>query len=104
MAPETRRMQLHKMLLDIVGTNNVYFQPPSTVKMKYPCIRYSLSADSPKYADNMAYLNRDKYTVMVIDPHAESRLRHEVRKLPLCSLKNAYTADNLHHFVFDLYF
>lgn len=97
-------MQLHKLLQEVAGANNVYFQPPSTIKMKYPCIRYKLTGDYHKHADNQTYLFRDRYTVMVIDTKADSALREAVRKLPLCSLRDAYPAENLHHFVFELYY
>ena len=30
-----RRLKLHEELCDILGSRNVYFQPPETVKMKY---------------------------------------------------------------------
>lgn len=97
-------MQLHKLLQEVAGANNVYFQPPSNIKMKYPCIRYKLTGDYREHADNQTYLFRDRYTVMVIDTKADSALREAVRKLPLCSFRDAYTAENLHHFVFELYY
>ena len=36
------RLDLQKIFEDILGSKNVYFQPPESLKMKYPAIRYSL--------------------------------------------------------------
>jgi len=35
---ENRRIQLHEILCDVLGTRNVYFQPPESVDMNYPAI------------------------------------------------------------------
>ena len=37
---EQRRLQLHEILVGILGNENVYFQPPANLVMQYPCIRY----------------------------------------------------------------
>ena len=34
------RYELHEFLCEILGSRNVYFQPPESVKMKYPAIVY----------------------------------------------------------------
>ena len=36
-----RRLQLHEELCSVLGSRNVYFQPPETIKLTYPCIIYS---------------------------------------------------------------
>ena len=35
-----RRLELQNLLANLLGTNNVYFQPPPTVQMEYPAIVY----------------------------------------------------------------
>ena len=35
-----RRNDLQKLLVEVLGSKNVYFQPPESVKMKYPAIVY----------------------------------------------------------------
>ena len=37
------RLELHEIFCDILGSRNAYFQPPASVKMNYPAIKYSLS-------------------------------------------------------------
>lgn len=97
-----QRSKLQKVLEDI--TKNVYFQPPSSKTLTYPCIIYSLSSDRPLYAGNKIYLNKDRYTVIVIDRNPETSLFGEVRSLPLCSFDRFYTTGNLNHYAFSLYF
>ena len=32
-----RRLELHEALCEVLGSRNVYFQPPDNVTMRYPC-------------------------------------------------------------------
>lgn len=88
----------------ILGGKAVYFQPPSSVMMHYPCIRYSLDDINVRYADNLPYTLYDRYSAIVIDPDPDSKVRDEVAKLPLCSFDRSYTANNLNHYVFTIYY
>lgn len=43
------RLNLHEEFATLLGSNNVYFQPPESVKLNYPCIKYSrVGIDSKK--------------------------------------------------------
>ena len=35
---ETKQEKLGKALIELLGSNNVYFQPPESIKIDYPCI------------------------------------------------------------------
>lgn len=72
--------------------------------MKYPCIVYHRQGDHAVHADNRRYLSRDKYAVTVIDANPDSRLPEALEGLPLCSMTSSFTSDNLHHFVYELYY
>lgn len=96
------RLQLQAILEAIIG--NVYFQPPATVKMKYPCIRYERSDMDTQFADNKPYSHTKRYTVTVIDRDPDSDIPDKVAALPLCRFDRFYTADNLNHDVFELFF
>ena len=37
------RLNLHNSLIEALGTKSVYFQPPESVKLVYPCIIYEES-------------------------------------------------------------
>ena len=49
------RLDLHEKLVEILGSRNVYFQPPATVKMQYPCIIYKRNVMDAAYANNSKY-------------------------------------------------
>lgn len=84
-------------------TDNVYFQAPSNVSMEYPCIRYDIDDEATLFADNRPYRQTWRYQVMVIDSDPDSAIRDAIAVLPLCAFERKYVADDLHHFVFNLY-
>lgn len=98
------RLDLQKLLEDLLGSRNVYYQPPTSVFMKYPAIVYSRSDIENDHANNKVYLQHTAYDVIVIDPDPDSEIVYKVSKLPLCSFDRHYVSDNLNHDVFTLYF
>jgi hypothetical protein len=101
-AVDPKREELHALLKLL--TPYVYFQPPSNVNMQYPCIVYAQDDEEVKYADNLPFFAFTRYTVTVIDLDPDSLLRQMVRGLPYTSFSTRFAADELHHFVFNLYF
>jgi len=99
-----QRQQLQEKLIEILGTSNVYFQPPPTIQMKYPCIVYHRDREDAKHADNNPYSRRKRYQVVVIDPNPDSPIPDKIGALPLCSFDRFYTADKLNHDVYNLFF
>ena len=101
MAP---RLDLHAILTDILKTDQVYFQPPPTVQMKYPCIVYKRDYVLVNHADDMPYQHRKRYLLTVIDRDPDSDIPDKILDLPMCSYDRFYTVDNLNHDVFKLFF
>lgn len=99
-----RRLELHEILCEILGTRNVYFQPPASVKMKYPAIRYSRYDIQNLPADNIPYKRDRAYQLIVIDPDPDSAIVEKVAQLPMCSFDRNYVSDNLNHDVFTIYY
>lgn len=99
MAP---RLQLHSVLMDIV--DHVYFQPPANINMNYPCIVYQRDGSNSDYADNGLYRHAKRYQVTVIDRNPDSELPDQVEGLPLCSFDRFFAADNLNHWVLNLFY
>jgi hypothetical protein len=84
---------------------HVYFQPPVNTKMQYPCIRYMLDGDETLHAGNKLYRRTKKYQVTVIDRNPDSTLPDVLMdELPLCTFDRFFTADQLNHYVFTLFF
>lgn len=98
------RIELHNILVEILGTRNVYFQPPSSVLMKYPAIVYSRSDIKNISADNIQYLNEYEYQVTIIDTDPDSEIVEKLARLPYCRFSRHYTSDNLNHDVFKIIF
>ena len=98
------RLNLQTELENILGSRNVYFQPPASVQMKYDAIRYSRKNIQNRFANNSVYNQRDCYEIVAIYKNPDSDLPRKISRLPMCSFDRHYTADNLNHDVFTIYY
>lgn len=98
-----RRLDLHEKLCEILGSRNVYFQPPATVKMSYPAIRYRLYGIDNNSGDNVPYLQFYGYEITLIHKDPDNDVVEKLSKLPYCRFNRHYAAENLNHYVFILY-
>lgn len=98
------RQDLQALLETTLGSDNVYFQPPTTLTMKYPAIVYALSAMDIKRADNRAYTFKRRYTLTFISQSPVSPVVDALAMLPLCSFDRHYKADNLNHYSYNIYY
>ena len=99
------RVDLQHELERFLGSRNVYFQPPSNVNLKYPCIIYDFAKPDTEYANNFIYMHTKAYEVMIVDQNKDSELPDKfLRFLPYTSYGRAFPADGLHHFIFNLYY
>jgi hypothetical protein len=98
------RVELQTKLETFLGSRNVYFQPPESFKLRYPCIIYQLSRMRKVHADNRLYQDRIAYQVTIIDEDPDSEYPKEILKWEYCSFDRFFKADNLNHWVFELYF
>lgn len=99
-----RRLELHSKLVALLGSHNVYFQPDSNVKMKYPAIVYERNVINNRHANDNPYTQSLGYTVKVIDKNPDNETIAKIAQLPMCSFDRHYVADNLNHDVFTLYY
>ena len=98
------RAELHEILCNVLGSRNIYFQPPETIKLKYPAIVYSRDNIRNYHADNDVYNKMIVYQLMIIDKNPDSNIVQNISKLPLCQFNRHYVADNLNHDIFLIYF
>lgn len=98
------RLRLHNELLKFV--ENVYYQPPENLKLKYPCIIYNRDTDYRMSANNKKYDNGIKqYNLMVVDLDPDSDLFDRIESyFMMIQLNQRYVMDNLYHGSFKLYF
>lgn len=98
------RLKLHEELCEILGSRNVYFQPPESLKLSYPCIVYSLSNVDKRNASDKLYRSFNQYQVVVIDVDPDSDIHMRIlNHYPMCSFERGYTSDNLNHNVLRLF-
>lgn len=97
------RLELQTMLENILGSRNVYYQPPSSIKMQYPAIVYSRSDIVNSHADNAAYIQNTSYKITVIDENPDSEIVKRLSLVPCCRYDRHFKSDNLNHDVFTLY-
>lgn len=97
---ENNRIKLQNILEEILGSRNVYFQPPENIKMKYPAIVYTRSDIKNTYADNEVYKQDNVYQITVIDANPDSDIVKKISKLPMCRYNRNFKSDNLNHDIF----
>lgn len=99
------RLKLQEELEKVLGSENVYFQPPESLKLKYPCIIYSRSTPDKHNANDGLYMSTKRYDGTVIDRNPDSDIADKiVEHFPMCSLGTSYPSNNLNHFTFTLYY
>lgn len=95
-----RRLNLHEVLCEALGSRNVYFQPPESIKMNYPAIVYERQNRDATPADNIEYLGVWVYQLTVIDKNPDSPILDRVLNLPSTRYVRSFKSDNLNHDVF----
>ena len=96
------QQELDKIFRKILGSSNVYFQPPENVRMKYPAIRYERDGFETIRADNGLYQIWSRYEVTLIDSNPMSSAINELLVLDYCKYDRHYVSDNLNHDVFTI--
>lgn len=101
---ELRSQELQAIFEEILGSRNVYYNPPASVQMKYPAIVFSRARIDKKTANNAAYMLSHRYEVTVIDSDPDSDYIGAILSLPTCTFDRHFVSDNLHHNSFTLYY
>lgn len=95
--------KLRDKLVDILGSEYVYYNPPQSVKLHYPCIRFILNGIRKGSADDRGYLKHRNYTITLIHKDPDNLIVDDILDMPLCTFERSYIADNFYHFVFTKY-
>lgn len=97
------RRNLQAQLVSILGTNNVYFQPPESIKLNYPAIVYELSRLIYDHADNCVYSVGTAYSVTLIHKDPDNDIFEKLKMLPKTTFDRHFRSDNLNHYVFTIF-
>ena len=98
------RLELHELLCETLGSRNVYFQPPESIRMNYPAIVYSRNRIDNTFADNTVYKQKVSYEITVIDEDPDSEIVKKVSLIPMCRFDRHFTSNNLNHDTFTIYY
>lgn len=98
------RLELHTILTELISPYKVYFQPPSSIRLEYPCIIYELEDINTSYADSVKYTKIKVYSVTVIDQNPDSDIPNKLLNLDYCEFNRYFISDNLNHYVFTLFY
>lgn len=98
------RLELQSKFEDVLGSRNVYFQPPSSVRMQYPAIVYSRKDIEGRFANDKIYRKLPCYEAILIDKNPDNEFIDKILDLPYCSFDRHYEADNLNHDVFTIFY
>lgn len=95
-----RRLILHNSLKKIVP--RVYFQPPESIRLEYPCIVYRRVSGNTIFADNEMYNFKIRYTIVLMDMNPDTIYLEKIAALPGCNYSTHYTSDGIYHDVFNV--
>lgn len=98
------RLELQSKLEELLGSKNVYYQPPESMKLEYPAIVYHKAKLEFKRANNGQYLRYNSYTITVIDRKPDNEVIDKLLELPLCSYDRNFKTNNLEHDVLTIYY
>ena len=99
------RYELHEKLEELIDSSNVYFQPPVSVQLSYPCVIYTLGTGDMKRADDSVYAYTYSYEVTFIYKKPNVDIVEQVLKtFSMSSIYRVYVSDNLSHYAFRVYY
>lgn len=98
------RLALSAILRTLLDSNNVYYQPPESLKMEYPAIRYSKSSYDTRYANDGKYFKKPRWELIVISKTPDHPVIDKLLELQYCSYDRHYVMENLHHDVLTLFY
>lgn len=99
------RLELQEELEEILGSRNVYFQPPESVKMKYDAIVYNLSDIRTNYADDRLYKKDKSYELTVISRNPDNNIAENLlNHFEYIRFDRRFINDNLYHDALTLFY
>ena len=96
------RLELQSKLEELLGTRNVYYQTPESIKIRYPAIVSFKHNVVNTYANDRRYLQQHRYHIIVISKKPDESVIDKIMDLPYCSYDRSYKSDNLYHDVLIL--
>ena len=97
------RYALHRELEE--HSDHVYYQPPSNIRMNFPCIVYNKIPKFKEYGNDGIYIKKQGYQITVMDKDPDSFTADDLEDhFQYCSITQYFTNDNIHHVILELYY
>lgn len=99
-----KRDDLHRLLVSLLNTDKIFYQPPESMKLTYPCWVYGLSTIDQKKADDGSYLNTKGYMLTYMTNKSDDDTWSPILTLENCVFDRTYKTNNMYHYVFTLFY
>ena len=97
------RLEVQTYLEELLGSKNVYYNPPESIKLEYPCIVYHLQDLDSTAADNSPYVRFDRYSITYIyRSESDSDFSRKLAETSGFLHDRNFKMDNLRHDAFTL--
>lgn len=98
------RLEIQSIFENMLGSRNVYYQPPASIKINYPAIIYSLESMTNDHASNGVYLTKKAYKVIYVDSNPDNETISVLNNVIHSTFNSHYVSDNLNHYAYTIYF
>ena len=102
MLDEEKRIQLGILLKTLLGSENIYFQPPTNTQLRYPCFLYTLNDLPNKKANNNKYIRNLSFIVTYISKTPDLERIQQIHQSEGFEYQRSYTTEGLNHTVFKI--
>ena len=101
---EKNRLKIDNKLREILGSSNVYYQPPTGKQLKYPAIVYTIYRKDIYSANNKNYLVQDAYDVTLITTNPITDIPDKlIAAFSTIEQNRHFVNDNMYHWTFTIY-
>ena len=99
-----KRVDIQETFKFLLGSNNVYYQPPANLKMKYPAIVYSLDGLDVKRFDNTRLINKNCFSVThIYRNESENLVETMLKNFEYISFDNRSIVDGIYNDHYTIY-
>ena len=99
------QLDLNRELRNLLPSKYVYYQPPETLKLSYPCIVYQRDFIYTQKADNRNYRLTNRYQLTVIDREEDNPVIYDIlNHFQMSEYDRHFVSEGLHHDVITLYY
>ena len=99
-----KRVDIQEKFKFLLGSNNVYYQPPANLKMKYPAIVYSLDGLDVKRFDNTKLINKNCFSVThIYRNESENLVETMLKNFEYISFDNRSIVDGIYNDHYTIY-